>query len=178
MPNHVHMIVVPGDEDGLRRTVANAHRRYAARINARNKWTGHLWQGRYGSVVMDEEHLARAIACVSLNPVRAGLVERADDWRWSSVRAHLAGTDDRLTTVAPVLERTGDFAAFLDLPRDEEHYTTLRRAEAVGRALGSAAFLGGLEASLGRKVRQGKPGRRRKADNSANPTDLNRLLSP
>ncbi len=52
MPNHVHLIVVPRDEDGLRKTVANAHRRYAARINARNKWTGHLWQGRYGSLVI------------------------------------------------------------------------------------------------------------------------------
>ena len=57
MPNHVHLIIVPSHEDGLRQTVANAHRRYAARINARNMWTGHLWQSRFGSVVMDETHL-------------------------------------------------------------------------------------------------------------------------
>ena len=56
MPNHVHLLIVPADVDGLRQSVANAHRRYAGRLNARNKWTGHLWQGRYGSVVMDEAH--------------------------------------------------------------------------------------------------------------------------
>ena len=72
MPNHVHLLIVPADEDGLRLTVANAHRRYAARLNARNKWTGHLWQGRYGSVVMDEAHLWHALAYVSLNPVARG----------------------------------------------------------------------------------------------------------
>ena len=49
MPNHVHVIVVPADADGLRRTFADVHRRYTGYINARNRWTGHLWQGRnYG----------------------------------------------------------------------------------------------------------------------------------
>ncbi|MCF6220917.1 MAG: inner membrane CreD family protein [Robiginitomaculum sp.] len=110
MPNHVHLIINPSREDGLRACVANAHRRYAARINARNKWTGHLWQGRFGSVVMDEAHLYNAFAYVSLNPVRAGLVKRAQDWEWSSVHAHLNGYDDGLTTTAPLHERIDDFA--------------------------------------------------------------------
>jgi putative transposase len=52
MPNHVHMIVVPADEDGLRRTFADAHRRYTGFINARHRWTGHLWQGRFGAELM------------------------------------------------------------------------------------------------------------------------------
>jgi putative transposase len=89
MPNHVHLIVVPADEDGLRRTFADAHRRYTGFINARHRWTGHLWQGRFGAVVMDETHLFHAMRDVSLNPVRARLVKRAEDWPWSSVRAHL-----------------------------------------------------------------------------------------
>jgi len=63
MPNHVHLIVVPADEDGLRRTFADAHRRYTGFINARHRWTGHLWQGRYGAVAMDEEHLAEYESC-------------------------------------------------------------------------------------------------------------------
>ena len=82
MPNHVHVIVVPSDEDGLRRTFADAHRRYTGFINARQRWTGHLWQGRFGAVVMDEAHLANAVRYVSLNPVRARLVGHASDWRW------------------------------------------------------------------------------------------------
>jgi putative transposase len=120
MPNHVHVVVVPADEDGLRRTFAETHRRYTGFINARARWTGHLWQGRFGAVAMDEAHLANAVRYVSLNPVRARLVERAEQWRWSSVVAHLAGKDDGLVRVAPVLERYGDFAAFLAQPADDE----------------------------------------------------------
>src|SRR5438309_9571212 len=101
MPNHVHLIVVPSDEDGLRKTFADAHRRYTGLINARHHWTGHLWQGRFGAVAMDEAHLMAAAGYVALNPVRAGLVDRAEDWPWSSVGAHLAGRDDAPVTVAP-----------------------------------------------------------------------------
>lgn len=64
MPNHVHLIVTPDDPDGLRRTFADAHRRYTGYINARLRVTGHLWQGRFGSVVMDEQHLEHAVRCV------------------------------------------------------------------------------------------------------------------
>lgn len=59
--NHVHAIVVPSDEDGLRRTFADLHRRYTGYVNARHRWTGHLWQGGYGAVAMDEAHLANAV---------------------------------------------------------------------------------------------------------------------
>jgi len=58
MPNHVHLIVTPADEDGLRATFAEAHRRYTGAINARFQWTGHLFQGRFGAVVMDEPQRA------------------------------------------------------------------------------------------------------------------------
>jgi REP element-mobilizing transposase RayT len=54
MPNHVHLIVTPTNQDGLRATFAEAHRRYTGAINARFQWTGHLFQGRFGAVVMDE----------------------------------------------------------------------------------------------------------------------------
>ena len=160
MPNHVHLLIVPRDVDGLRQSVANAHRRYAARLNARNKWTGHLWQGRYGSVVMDEAHLWHALAYVSLNPVRARLVERAQDWPWSSARAHLTGRPDGITTIAPALERVGDFAAFLGAEHHPAAFEPLRRAEVTGRPVGGARFLDGLEARLGRAVKPQKRGRK------------------
>jgi REP element-mobilizing transposase RayT len=102
MPNHVHLIVTPTDHDGLRATFAEAHRRYTGAINARFQWTGHLFQGRFGAVVMDAPHLLAATRYIALNPVAAGLVSRAEDWPWSSARAHLAGEDDELATVAPL----------------------------------------------------------------------------
>jgi len=153
MPNHVHLILVPSDEDGLRRTLADLHRRYTGFVNARARTTGHLWQGRYGSVAMDEGHLLNAVRYVSLNPVRARLVERARDWAWSSVRAHLAGTDDTVVRVAPVLERVGNFAGFLAEPFDENAaYAALRRAETIGRPIGDAAWLTALEQRTGRPL--------------------------
>jgi putative transposase len=159
MPNHVHLIVVPSDEDGLRRTFADAHRRYTGFINARHRWTGHLWQGRFGAVVMDEAHLAHAVRYVSLNPVRARLVGRAEDWRWSSVRAHLAGEDDDLVHVAPAIERYGAFASFLGSSEDySDAWQALRRSETTGRPLGDADWVRELECRTGRALAPQKRG--------------------
>jgi len=163
MPNHVHLIVVPSDADGLRRTFADAHRRYTGFINARQRWTGHLWQGRYGAVAMDETHLAAAARYVALNPVRARLVDRADEWEWSSVRAHLAGKDDQLVQVAPLLERVGDFAAFLGGAEDQQATQALRIAETTGRPAGSPQWIGKIEARSGRSLAPKKRGPKPKA---------------
>ena len=60
MPNHVHFLMIPTREDDLRATFAEAHRRYTARIHARERWTGHLWQGRFSSTAMDGRHFLAA----------------------------------------------------------------------------------------------------------------------
>src|SRR5450631_3984041 len=99
MPNHVHLILTPKTADGLGRAVGETHRRYTNFINARGRWTGHLFQSRFASVAMDEAHLMAAVRYVNLNPVRARLVSRAEDWPSSSARAHLAGVDDPLVIV-------------------------------------------------------------------------------
>lgn len=158
MPNHVHLIVVPADEHGLRRTFADTHRRYTGFINARHRWTGHLWQGRYGAVAMDEPHLLAAARYVALNPVRARLCERAEEWKWSSARAHLAGMDDGLAVVAPLIDRTGDFARFLGSPEDQQATRALRLAETTGRPLGNPSWLSEIEARSGRSLAPKKRG--------------------
>ena len=86
MPNHVHLVLVPQGADGMSRALGETHRRYTNFINARGRWTGHLFQSRFASVAMDESHLRSAVSYVSLNPVRARLVSRAEEWPWSSVR--------------------------------------------------------------------------------------------
>ncbi len=88
MPNHVHLILAPDDGDGLALALSRTHRLYAGFVNARTRQNGHLFQGRFGSVAMDEDHLMAAARYVALNPVRARLVERAADWLHSSVGAH------------------------------------------------------------------------------------------
>ena len=64
IPNHVHLIDAPQSAESLRRAIGEAHRRYTRRINFREGWRGHLWQGRFASFVMDEDHLLTAAWCV------------------------------------------------------------------------------------------------------------------
>jgi len=163
MPNHVHLILAPSDGEGLARALGDTHRRYTTFINARARWSGHLFQNRYGSVAMDDAHLMAAVRYVSLNPVRARLVAHARDWPWSSVRAHLARADDELVTVAPVLSRVPDFAALIAPgAADEQLFAAIRSCERTGRPLGNSQFIAGLEKILGRSIARRAPGRKRK----------------
>ena len=159
MPNHVHLILVPDHVDALRAALSKVHRAYAGHIHAREQRTGHFWQGRFGCVAMDEPYLLAALRYVALNPVRARLTARAQDWRWSSVHALLDPVrGDGLTDTAPVLERVPDFAELLAAGEDEVLSTQLRRAEGVGRPLGDSAFLDRVEATLGRDPKPGMRG--------------------
>jgi putative transposase len=159
MPNHAHLILNPRQADGLGRAVGEAHRRYTNFINARGRWTGHLFQSRFASVAMDEWHLLSAVCYVSLNPVRAQLVTRAEDWPWSSVSAHMNGVDDGLVTVRPVLDRIPHFVELLRTT-DDPDFADLRLAEGSGRPLGTAEFVTGLERLLGRPIARRAPGRK------------------
>ena len=142
MPNHVHLILTPQDRDGIRRALSKVHRAYAGHVHARLKRTGHFWQGRFGCVAMDEDHLGAAVRYVALNPVRARLVDQATEWPWSSVHAQLGLVrDDRVTDTDPVRTRYPDFAALIAAHEDEVLSNALRRAESIGRRLGDAANL-------------------------------------
>ena len=158
MPNHVHLIATPQDETGLAMAMGRAHRLYAGYFNARARQTGALFQGRYGSVALDEAHLMTAARYVALNPVRANLATRAQDWPYASVLAHLAGQDDGLVVVKPLLERAPDFAALLRTAADAADFAALRNSELIGRPLGGADFIAAIEAALARKVTPGKRG--------------------
>jgi putative transposase len=159
MPNHVHLILVPEHKDSLRAALSQVHRHYAGHIHKRERRTGHFWQGRYGSMPMDEVHLMAAVRYVAFNPVRARLVDRAQDWVWSSVHAHLdPARGDGLTETAPVLERAGNFDDLLRGGEDEALSEALRRAESVGRPLGDEAFMECVAMRAGRDPRPRKPG--------------------
>jgi len=158
MPNHVHLIVVPASADALRRALGQAHRLYTRHVNAREGWRGYLWQGRFASYPMDERYTLAAARYVELNPVRANLVSRPEDYPWSSARAHLLERDDALVRVAPLLARVADWPAFLREPIDPTLIDDVRKHQSTGRPLGDDAFIGHLEALLGRILRRRKPG--------------------
>ena len=150
----------PSTDDGLRVALGEANRRYSRRIHFRQGWRGYLWQGRFASVPMDEAHLPACARYVALNPVRAGLVARAEDWRWSSARAHLDGNGNGLVQLQPLKDQVCDWRAFLDAGLSEAEREAIRAGERTGRPLGSDAFLNFLEQRLGRVMARQKPGRK------------------
>jgi putative transposase len=158
MPNHVHLILVPSDADGLRAALGEAHRRYTRHVNFREGWRGYLWQGRFASFPMDESHLLACARYVELNPVRAKLVRRAADWRWSSARAHLKGRDDGCVVARPLLELAPDWRDFLAEGLSAPDHAAIQSAERTGRPLGAPRFVARLEKRLGRKLARAKPG--------------------
>jgi putative transposase len=109
---------------------------------------------------MDEQHLNATVRYVELNPVAAGLCENPQDWRWSSVHAHLQGTDDELVSVQPMLERFPDWADYLGSVQPTKLLQKVRKHTRTGRPLGSNNFIETLESLTGRTLKPGKPGRK------------------
>lgn len=165
MPNHVHLVLVPSDEHGLKNALAEAHRRYTRRINLREGWRGHLWQERFFSCPMDEQYLLATARYVEMNPVRAGLCANARDWPWSSARAHLHRADDALVEVAPLLAIVPDWEAFLADDCCPAVVHDIERSQRSGRPLGSESFIDDLERITGRSLRKRSPGPVAQANN-------------
>ena len=161
MENHVHLIAVPEAEQSLSRGIGEAHRRYTRMVNKREGWTGYLWQGRFASFPLDERHLYAAIRYVERNPVRAGIVKRAEDYPWSSASAHLTGAADPLLAQHFMTEEISDWASFLALAEEEAVVSRLEQHIRTGRPCGDEAFLVRLEERTGRRLRKRRAGRRK-----------------
>ncbi len=163
MPNHVHLVAVPSEPEGLRLAIGEAHRCYTRRINFREGWRGHLWQARFSSFVMDERYLLACTRYIENNPVRAKLVSKPEQWIWSSAAAHISGENDRLVNVEPLLGFiSGDWREFLGKAIPAEEKDNMLRHERTGRPLGNTSFVGQLEGRLGRCLSPLKPGRKPK----------------
>jgi putative transposase len=106
---------------------------------------------------MDEPYLLAAVRYVELNPVRARLVRRAEDYPWSSARAHLAGKDDCLVKVGPMLGRVSDWRGLL-ASGDDKAFDEVRKHQRTGRPLGDAYFVERISRLVGRDLRRKKPG--------------------
>lgn len=158
MANHIHLIAVPETEDGLRRAIGEAHRRYTRYINFRKNWKGHLWQGRFASFPMDEQYTLATARYIELNPVKAGIVKSAEEYLWSSAKAHLCRKDDILAKVKPLLEISPNWEELLLSDPSDEEYEVLKRHERTGRPLGSESFMDRLEELTSRVLKKQKPG--------------------
>jgi putative transposase len=169
MDNHIHLILVPSGEDGLRAMLGEAHRRYTRAINFREGWRGHLFQERFASYPMDDAHLMAAIRYVELNPIVAGMVAKAEDWRWSSARSHASGrrtAADPLTDVAALAGHVPNWRAMLRHgleagglgPAGEAVAERIEARLGTGRPLAAEEWIAQQETALGRKLAPQKRG--------------------
>ena len=175
MTNHVHILAVPEREDSLAKAVGRTHFAYTQHVNRFHGRSGHLWQNRFFSCPLDEEHFRAATAYVERNPVRAKMASMAWGYPWSSASAHVNGKDasahvdgkdaSGLLDLAAWRQRLApgvDWREALRRPSDDAAVARLRRATMTGRPLGSDTFISKLEALVGRRLRPLPVGRPKK----------------
>lgn len=153
MSNHVHFIAVPEEDYSLAKTFNTLHMRYSQYVHMRNENRGHLWQGRFFSCVLDEKHLYAAMRYVENNAVRANIVKKAEQYRWSSARAHVKGVPDSvLSTDCYLLDTVKDWSAYLRENEDKALVEEMLQSTKTGRPAGDDRFMIRLERVLGRRL--------------------------
>jgi len=162
MTNHVHLVLRPPEEQpaALGLTLRGLHMRYSQWVNRRQGWSGHLWQSRFYSCVLDDRHCWAALRYVEQNPVRAGLVTEAPAYPWSSAAAHCGladgpGLDERwFAGVTPAAWREE-----LRVPLVDEELDLVRRRTFNGLPCGSADHMKAVGERLGRELQERGRGR-------------------
>lgn len=173
MTNHSHMIVVPDTESALSDALRDTHGAYATLFNRKYGFSGHLWQARFYSCVLDEQHLQHAVHYVECNPVRAGMVDRAEEYPWSSAVPHVLAIKDRyLDAGLALIGVVQDWSGWLAGEPDENAISAIREATATGRACGSEQFVRRMEDYTGRPLRPQKRGRKPKPTEIAEGQDI------
>ena len=161
MPNHVHLVAVPARQESLAKAMHWAHGNYAAYFNARHGMVGHLWEGRFRSSVMDEHHLFNGIRYVERNPVRAGLVLRAEDYSWSSAAARCGlRRDPLISDDLPLLSEITDWSSWLAGVEPEEELRRIRECAERCYPVGSEEFVRRIEQDSGYRFPSAKKGTR------------------
>jgi len=166
MTNHVHYIMVPERVDSLAKTIREAHGKYSRYLNTKYGLVGHAWQGRFKSLAMDWEHYVNAVRYVLQNPVRAGLVAKAEEYLWSSAAARCGLRADLLISSHPFVDEMANWSEWLRI-EDLKANDLIRRNTRTGRPIGSKEFIKRLEGQTGRRLSAQKRGRPKLRDQSS-----------
>ncbi len=165
MTNHVHLILRPKEDTGLQKVLKPLHMRYAQYINKVNGWTGHFWQGRYFSSALDENYTWAAIRYVERNPIRAGMVEVAEDYKWSSAAAHCGLKPEPMLYNFSKHERAVSedaWSKWLSFECSSKDMDILEKHVVKGLPCGGDSFVNKLEKLAGHGLRYKPQGRPRK----------------
>ena len=173
MTNHVHMLVTGGQLGCISTMMQGLGRRYVQYFNNQYRRTGTLWEGRFKSNLVDaENYLLCCYRYIELNPVRAHMVTRAQDYPWSSVHANAFGKPDPVVSPHAVFldlgkersSRLGCYRVLLCEPILENEISNIRAHINQGKALGSTRFQRQIEELVGRSVGLKPKGRPIKLD--------------
>lgn len=157
MTNHVHLIAIPHSQTALARAIGESHRRYTRWVNIGENVRGYLFQGRFFSCPLDDDHTIAALRYIERNPVRAGLVDQAWNHAWSSARFHVGvvKTDPLIMRKAECVQHK--WREMLTVDPNETEY--IRFNTRTGRPCGSASFMTRAEACCGRTLKAKPVGR-------------------
>ena len=178
MPNHIHLLV-ERQEDPISRIMQRVLTGYSQYHNRSYKKVGHLLQGRYKAILcQSDQYLAQLVRYIHLNPVRAKIARRPEDYRYSSHRAYLGLEQTALVDVDPVLRRFGArkklaremYEKFMRAGKKLGHQDNFYQAQG-GRILGSDEFVDSMIHRMG-DVKAGVARGRK----SALTLDLRRLI--
>jgi len=161
LENHLHILAVPERADSLARGIGITNQVYTQYINRRLHHSGHLWQNRFFScIVGGRQHLWQAARYIERNPVRIGLAATAEEYPWSSARAHTGGARNPVLSTSSWLapQKRATYAAYLRLA-DDLTEESIRRATSSGRPFASDDFIADLERRLQLPLRSKRPGR-------------------
>ncbi|RIL11622.1 MAG: transposase [Proteobacteria bacterium] len=163
MTNHVHHLLIPAEPHGLARLLKPLHMRYAQQINARYKWSGHLWQARFYSSPLDDEHFWAALRYIERNPVEAGMVQKPQDYRWSSAHLRARAKEDPYLRISQkwfdAISTIVHWSDWLEKPNDPVKVTSIRRNTQRDLPTGSDSFVKLLEDQFNRILTPRKVGR-------------------
>ena len=149
MPNHVHLLVTPMDPSAVARTMHSATRRYSGYFNKRYHRTGTLWEGRYrASTTLTERHFLNCHRYIDLNPVRAGISRRPEDYAWSSHRFYVLGETNTLVKPHAALTKLGagslqtEYGTLFSSPLDPKDLQEIRACTEANRDMGDPPRMG------------------------------------
>ncbi len=155
MTNHVHFIAVPRHEESMAHVFKYANMKYSAYFNKRKGMGGHLFQGRFFSSVMDEEHTVVCARYVERNPVRARIVAKPWEWEWSSASVHCGILKSDLACARLfdyVNISQGEWQEYITFSDDTNDVLMIRNQTRKGRPLGENGFVKNVERKLGREL--------------------------
>lgn len=166
MTNHVHILAVPRKEESLAKGMGSTNLVYTQYINRRYDRSGRLWQNRFFSTVIEKEpYLWEVARYIERNPVRVNVVKKAEDYPWSSARAHVLEGKDGVLSGENWLGKN-EFGAYRDFLRKEDKKVGdfIRKATSTGRPLGRGEFIKGIGEMIGRDIFSKGVGRPKKSN--------------